>query len=287
MRRIVYLLLVSISVLSFYGCSSDRDNINSNIFSNIDLSLFGVHMGESLDSLMNHLPKLKKVPFDSINYAKYDLPYYTDDIQIFEDLEITVYCADTVFVVGFPWSNKKTLHHAKLCYLVKNSKVLQGEVLITNPVISYANIALSVSDFVNGVKEMYYDRYHRPDSILMYNRVTNRAAFVGYREDKKIRNQIYDQLRGNHYHEDMHEEDVWVWKNAKIYADYDYKPCKKGGPHFWAMCRVLRIRYIDMEAINCEKEIILRERDKEKQDSLKRIQQEHIENIKRYNSQDF
>ena len=171
MFRIVYILLVSISVLLFYGCSSnetsDKDNITPHTSSTIDLSLFDVHLGERRDSLLAHIPNLHKVPFDSTYY--YHLPYDAEDAQIFEDLEISLYSSDTVFVVnhkdyehrknGSPmkFPLEKTKHHAKLCFMVKNNKVLQGELLITHPIVGYENIDLSIFNFVGAVKKMYYD----------------------------------------------------------------------------------------------------------------------------------
>lgn len=299
MFRIVYILVASIVVLSFYGCSfdktSDRDNITSHTFATIDLSLFGVHMGEHRDSLLKHIPNLHKVPLDSTYY--YHLPYDAEEAKFFEDLEITLYSSDTVFIVnhtdyehrknGSPiqFPLEKTKHYAKLCFMVKNNKVLQGELLITHPIVGYENTDLSIYNFVGAVKKMYYDKYQEPDSIFMYNKVTNQAAFVGF-DDKIIKNEVFDQLGGTYVNNKVHEEDVWVWRNAKIQADWDFLPYKNGEPRWWVMCHAIRIRYLDFETINKEKIIIIQNLENERQDSIKRIKQKQLEDINRYNSQD-
>lgn len=301
MYKIAYILLVTISVLSLYGCScnklSDSNNITSHIFFTIDLSLFGVHMGEQRDSLLAHIPNLYKVPLDSTRY--YHLPYDADDAQIFEDLEITIYSCDTVFIVnhkgyehhrnGSPikFPLEKTKHYAKLCFMVKNNKVLQGELLISHPIVGYDNIDLSIDDFVGAVKKMYNDKYQEPDSIFMYNKVANRAAFIGFDEDEIIKDEVFEQLGGTYVNNRVHEEDVWVWTNAKIYADWDFLPYKNGEPRWWVMSHAIRIRYLDFEAINKEKNRIIQNFENERQDSVRRIHQKQLEDINRYNSQDI
>lgn len=303
MIRILYLLIVSISILSFNGCSSDKasntDNISSHTSYTIDLSLFGVHLGEPIDSLVSHIPNLRKVPYDSINNLKYHLPYDTEEAQVFKDLEITLYSSDTVFIVnhknyehrqnGSPiqFPLEKTTHHAKLCFMIKNNKVLQGELLVTHPIEGYDNIDLSIYNFVGAIKKMYNDKYQEPDSVLMYNKETDQAAFIGYSADEIFKNVVFDELGGTFVNNKVHEEDVWVWANAKIYADWDFLPYKNGKPWWWVMCHAIRIRYVDIETINQEKNIILQNLEKERQDNIKRIQQKQHEEVIRYNTQDF
>lgn len=275
--------------LTLDGCVSDRsteeDNLTSHTDTNIDLSLFGVHMGEYRDSLLIHIPNLHEVQLDSIYY--YHLPYDTEDAQIFEDLEIALYSVDTTFIVnhkgyehrrnGSPmqFPLEKTKHYAKLCFMIKNNKVLQGEILIAHPIIGYKNVDLSIYNFVGAIRKMYNDKYQTPDSIIMYNKVTHQAAFIGYDEENDIKNKIFDQLGGTYVNNNVHEEDVWVWKNAKIQADWDF------------LCHDIRIRYLDMDAIKQEKDKLLQNLENERQDSIKRIQRKQLEDIDSYNTQDI
>lgn len=303
MLRLVYILLTSMGLLLLIGCSSEKSSeggiFPSHTTTATDLSLYGVHIGEPLDSLLAHIHNLNKVPFDSINFHKYHLPYDADNTQVFKDLGITLYCSDTVFIVnhkdyehrnnGSPiqFPLEKTKHYAKLCFMVKNNKVIQGELLITHPIVGYENIDLSIFNFVGAVKKMYNDKYQDPDSIIMYNKETNQAAFVDFDEHKIIKNAVFDQLGGTFVDNKVHEEDVWVWTNAKIYADWDFLPYKNGEPRWWGMSHTIRIRYLDFETIIKEKNIIIQNLENERQDSIKRIQQKQLEDNNRYNSQDI
>lgn len=287
MVKIIYAFLISMCILSINGCSTDESRQQSDLASHTtastDLTVFGVHLSEPLDSLISHIPNLIKVPYDSVSYLKYHLPYDTEEAQVFKDLEITLYSSDTIFIVnhkdyehrknGSPvhFPLEKTRHNAKLCFMVKNDKVLQGELLITHPIIGNKNVDLSIYNFVGAVKKMYDEKYQDPDSIFMYNKVTNQAAFVGYADDKIIKNEFFDKLGGTYVNNNVHEEDVWTWANAKIYADWDFVPYKNGKPRWWVMCHAIRIRYIDIDAINKEKNALLLNIEKERKDSIRRI----------------
>ena len=313
LTNIFFLQLILLSLGTMIGCSSKNsknddsvmlEDIHSRATDSIDLSLYGVHLGEPLDSLMSRIPNITKVPFDSLNKApKYSLPYDKEEAKlIFGDLSIEIYRGDTIFIAdhknyqhhdkdGFfkDFPLEKVRHRAILCFLIKNNKVFQSEIYICYTICGYENINLTLEDFRGTIEKMYYDRYNEPDSIMMINKRTNRAAFVGYNEDPVIRSEIYEQLGGSSYSEtfNIFKEDVWIWSNAKIYADWNFHPYKNGQKWFWGPAGIVRVSYVDLVAIKKEKDIILRQLERERQDSIRNIQQKQLEDSRIYKSQDI
>lgn len=267
-----------------------------------NLSLYGVCLGSPLDSLLYQIPNIAIVPIDSLNKSKkFSLPYDLEEAKlIFEYQGISLYRTDTIFIAdhknyqhhtkdGFyaDFPLEKVRHNAVLCYMIKNNRVLECEIYIGSTICGYDNINLSSHDFRGTIEKMYYDKYQEPDSIFMINKRTNRAVFVGYNEDKVIKSEIYEQLGGFSERYNIFKEDVWIWSNAKISADWNFKPFRHGQRWYWGPANIIKISYVDLAAINEEKNIILRNLEKERQDSIKRIQQKQLEDINRYNTQDI
>ena len=293
-----YIVIISL-LISSISCSNSSQTIKketaNHLSDSIKLSLYDVELGDSLNVLLRNFPNIKQISLDSIsNY----LPYIDEEGYAFKELGFSVYKVDTVFVadhkdyehrrngsqITFPL--EKVKHHAILCFIVKDNKIIQSEIYILSPIIGYDNIDLPSNDFRGAIRKMFYDKYQIPDSILMLNRKTNEAAFVDY-EDEIMQKTIFEQLGGTYVNNTVYKQDVWIWTNAKIYADWDFSPYKNGRIWFWVYCGVVRVSYIDYYAIKKAQEEIQNEILKAKEDSIRIIMEKQLEDTQLYNTQDF
>ncbi len=208
--------------------------------------------------------------------------------MVYENLGISIYTTDTCFIASrIGWQHvdedgfhkdfplKNTKHHTKLIYFIKDDKVFQCEMLITSPIIDIDDVDLSTDDFITSVYNLYEQKYSNPDSIMLYNRKSRYATTYSIDTDSIIKRMIYKNIEESdvwkEYPPSISSSSIWSWKNANIFAEWDFQPYKGGQRWFWVMCHTIRIIYTDLNAVELE----TRRREKiinqQKQDSIRQV----------------
>lgn len=149
----------------FCGCSKNESNYISHINDTISLSLYDVHLGDSLSVVRTKFRNLTFVPLDSLSSY---VPIENKMKVVYEELGISVYTTDTTFIAdhtgwqhtenGFPkdFPLKTTKHLTKLIFFIKDQKVLQGEILIFPYIIDdIKGVELSREDFIKSIQKLY------------------------------------------------------------------------------------------------------------------------------------
>ena len=98
-------LMIILNVLMigmFLGCSNksnkiDKPNYISHINDTISLSLYNVHLGDSLSVIRTKFRKLTFVPLDSLSSY---VPIENKMKVVYEELGISVYTTDTIFIAN-------------------------------------------------------------------------------------------------------------------------------------------------------------------------------------------
>lgn len=282
----------------FCGCSNKKEsNYISHINDTISLSLYNVHLGDSLSVVRTKFRNFTFVPLDSLSSY---LPIENKMKVVYEDLGISVYTTDTTFIadhtgwhhmkngspIDFPL--KTTKHQAKLIFFIKDQKVLQSEIIIFRFIIDdIKGVELSKNDFIKSIQKLYEKKYNNPDSILVYNRKSRVSATYSIDTDSITAQEIYDFVRTTSNENIVNYNSlasIWSWKNANIIAEWDFQPYKDGNIWFWANSSMIRIIYTDLNAVELESKrrrnlIRLQEQDSIRR--IKKIENENVEMLKK------
>lgn len=287
-------LMIVLNVLMigiFCGCSKNESNYISHINDTISLSLYNVHLGDSLSVVRTKFRNLTFVPLDSLSSY---VPIENKMKVVYEDLGISVYTTDTIFIANHVgWQHMKngsredfplktTKHHAQLIFFIKDQKVLQGEILIFSSIIDdIKGVELSSSDFIKSIQKLYEEKYNNPDSILVYNRESRESATYPIDTDSIAKVQINEDIEAtdNKFAINNSLASIWSWKNANIIAEWDFQPYKDGEIWFWASCFMVRIIYTDLNAVELESKRRLKLIRLQEQDSIRRIKKIENDNM--------
>lgn len=275
----------------FCGCSKNESNYISHINDTISLSLYNVHLGDSLSVVRTKFRNLTFVPLDSLSSY---VPIENKMKVVCEDLGISVYTTDTIFIANHVgWQHMKngsredfplktTKHPAQLIFFIKDQKVLQGEILIFSNIIDdIKGVELSSGDFIKSIQKLYEEKYNNPDSILVYNRVSRESATYSIDTDSIAKVQINEDIEAtdNKFAINNSLASIWSWKNANIIAEWDFQPYKDGEFWFWASCFMVRIIYTDLNAVELESKRRLKLIRLREQDSIRRIKKIENDNM--------
>ena len=287
-------LMIVLNVLMigiFCGCSKNESNYISHINDTISLSLYNVHLGDSLSVVRTKFRNLTFVPLDSLSSY---VPIENKMKVVYEDLGISVYTTDTIFIANHVgWQHMKngsredfplktTKHRAQLIFFIKDQKVLQGEILIFSNIIDdIKGVELSSGDFIKSIQKLYEEKYNNPDSILVYNRVSRESATYSIDTDSIAKVQINEDIEAtdNKFAINNSLASRWSWKNANIIAEWDFQPYKDGKIWFWVSCFMVRIIYTDLNAVELESKRRLKLIRLREQDSIRRIKKIENDNM--------
>ena len=288
-------LMIVLNVLMigiFCGCSKNESNYISHINDTISLSLYNVHLGDSLSVVRTKFRNLTFVPLDSLSSY---VPIENKMKVVYEELGISVYTTDTIFIANHVgWQHheengfmedfplKTTKHLAKLIFFIKDQKVLQGEILIFPYIIDdIKGVELSRDDFIKSIQKLYEEKYNNPDSILVYNRESRKSATYSIDTDSIAKVQINEDIEAtdNKFAINNSLASIWSWKNANIIAEWDFQPYKDGEIWFWAQCCMVRIIYTDLNAVELESKRRLKLIRLQEQDSIRRIKKIENDNM--------
>ena len=302
-------LMIILNVLMigmFLGCSNksnkiDKPNYISHINDTISLSLYNVHLGDSLSVVRTKFRNLTFVPLDSLSSY---VPIENKMKVVYEELGISVYTTDTIFIakhvgwqhvnndgfhVDFPLKNTK--HRVQLIFFIKDKKVLQSEIIIYPKIIDdVKGVVLSLDDFIISIQKLYDEKYNNPDSILVYNRKSRKSATYSIETDSVTQDEIYKEIKKSSdcYPPNVSFAPIWSWKNANIIAEWEFHPYE--GDEMWEWIEhpsLVRIIYTDLNAVELESKrmlnlIRLRE---QKQDSIRRIKKIENDNVELFKKQ--
>lgn len=282
----------------FCGCSNKKEfNYISHINDTISLSLYNVHLGDSLSVVRTKFRNFTFVPLDSLSSY---LPIENNMKVVYEDLGISVYTTDTTFIADHTgWHHMKngsptnfplktTKHRAKLIFFIKDQKILQSEIIIFPFIIDdIKGVELSENDFIKSIQKLYEKKYNNPDSIFVYNRKSRVSATYSIDTDSITAQEIYDFVRTTSNENIVNYNSlasIWSWKNANIIAEWDFQPYKDGNIWFWASSSMIRIIYTDLNAVELESKrrrnlIRLQEQDSIRR--IKKIENENVEMLKK------
>lgn len=305
--HIQFIMIIVLGITSMYGCNNSKtkldksDNYVSHVNDTIKLSLYNVSLGDTLPILMEKFKNLKIVPLDSLSSY---LPIENSNKIIYEDLGITIYTTDTIFIANHEgWQHrdkngihtdfplKNTKHHAQLVFFIKDAKVFQSEMLLTSPIIGVDDVELNQQDFITSIYKQYEGKYNNPDSIMLYNRKSRHAATYSIDTDSIIRDMIYESVEKsdilNEYPPSISSSSIWSWKNANIIAEWDFQPYKGRQLWFWVMCPCIRIIYTDLSAVDAETKKWEEQIRLQKEDSIRNIKRIELENAELLKQQEI
>ena len=286
-------LMIILNVLMigiFCGCSNkNKTNYISHINDTISLSLYNVHLGDSLSVVKTKFRNLTFVPLDSLSSY---LPIENKMKVVYEDLGISVYTTDTTFIADHTgWQHMKngsptnfplktTKHRAHLIFFIKDQKVLQSEIIISDFIIDdVKGVELNQNDFIKSIQKLYEKKYNNPDSILVYNRRSRNSATYSIDTDSITAQEIYYSVGTTPYESNYNSlSSIWSWKNADIIAEWDFEPYKDDR-WLWAHRCLIRIIYTDLNAVELEAKRRRNLIKLQEQDSIRRIKKIENENV--------
>ena len=290
-------LIIILNVLmlgTFLGCTNkvDKTNYISHINDSISLSLYNIHLGDSLSVVRTKFRSLTFVPLDSLSSY---VPIENKMKVVYEDLGMSIYTTDTTFIadhagwrhvnkdgflIDFPLQN--TRHHAKLIFFIKDQKVFQSEILIYPQIIDdVKGVELNYEDFIKSIQYLYDKKYNNPDSILVYNRESGISATYPIDTDsieaEEINKDVGATNKINVFNYSL--SSIWSWKNANIIAEWDFHPYKENQTWSWSYCSMIRIIYTDLNAVELESKRRRNLIRLQEQDSIRRIKKIENDNV--------
>lgn len=295
--------IIALMFTTITGCNNTKAHLDkssnyvSHVNDTIKLSLYNVALGDSFFTVKEKFKNLLAVPLDSLSSY---LPIEDNLKIVYEDLGISIYTTDTVFIAnhegwqhinnngfykGFPLKNTK--HYTKLIFFIKDGRVFQSEMLITSTIIGVDDVELSQDDFIISIRNLYKEKYSNPDSIMLYNRKSRYAATYSIDTDSIIKEEIYNNVKESidEYPPSISSSSIWSWKNANIIAEWDFQPYKHGQIWFWVTCPSIRIIYTDLSAVEAETKKRKEQIRLQKEDSLRKINRIEMENAERIKQQ--
>lgn len=286
-------ILLFVLTLVLYGCENNNNSANykGHTSDMISLSLYGVHLGDSINVVYEKFPKAYIVNLDSISYY---LPLQKEFGELYNEMGASIIVADTIFIVdhrlkkepyygnngGFAdFKYDFSEHQAKASFFIIDGKVFQLELFVNTPRESDYGGFFPTHEWGETAIQMYNQKYGECDSILYSSEdgdfsitISKNASESEHEKAKKDAGYKYDHAY------------IWQWKNAQIIAQYNYNKFNFIGTRYYNFFNLLRVIYTDIDAIdriakkmqmeNQAEENKEKEKHKEYQDSLSTVFEE-------------
>lgn len=255
----------------FGGCRLNNANktstSTSHVNDSIELSLYGVKLGDSIDKIFQKFPKARAVPLDSLEDF---LPIRQSLSSIYDFIGISIYSVDTSFIVnhtlrkepyhcnGSPaeFNMDYSDHWSKLAFFILDGRVSQIQLFI-NTYLTGNDSFFPNYEWGQTCLEMFKKKYGECDSLICYNNTRGKSITLNINATDDEIQEAIDNCR-------IDDKDkigvgyVWQWKNAQIifedsYNDFGIKPQYS---NFHDICRIL---ISDIEVYNRKYEQIKKE----------------------------
>lgn len=238
----------------FIGCfqnqTKEPKSLVSHVDDYIDLSFYGVKLGDSIDNVLKIHPNAYFVPLDSLEEY---LPIKQSSALVYEQLGISVYAIDTTFIVNHKLRKKKytrngspinfdidySEHGTIFAFFILDGRVCQNELFINTP-YSYESEYFPVYQWGETCLEMFRQKYGECDSLLFYNNSQNKSVVLSINaSDEEIKEAI-DYCGTDIHHNNSHAY-IWQWKNAQLLFQYNYNDfhIKFNYHNFYNVCRII------------------------------------------------
>lgn len=288
------LLFVFLLLFFMISCKNNsQTNYRGHTNDTITLSLYGVKLGDHVNSIYDKFPNLYFVNLDSLSWF---LPLQDEIGEVYRDLGAYILAADTSFVVDHRLRDKPYYHNGSpidfpydfsqhatiITFIILNDHVFQLELFVDGANDADYGGYFPTSQWGYTSVQMLKHKYGECDSIMYASEKGDISIAISTNASESEHKKAEDIVGYNYDFAYL-----WQWKNAQIIAEFNYDKFDHSRWMTWLIYKVFRVIYTDLDAVNK-----IEEREKlEKLEEEKRIEEEKQDYQEKLhdnlNSQDF